>query len=103
MEGGCVGPPFRHSGCACRFTISTPFSHLAPTCRQRLHLWAAGVARATGYRDDIDQVCEAAFKGKLEYNEQRPHQALNGLTPERVLQNHRKQQSPLISGTNSGG
>ena len=52
--------------------------------------------------DDIDQVCEAAFKWKLEYNEQRPHQALNGLTPERVLQNHRKQQSPLISGTNSG-
>ena len=32
-----------------------------------------------------------------------PHQALNGLTPELVLQNHRKQQSLLISGTNSGG
>ena len=53
--------------------------------------------------DDIDQVCEAAFEWKLEYNEQRPHQALNGLTPELVLQNHRKQQSLLISGTNSGG
>ena len=41
MEGCCGGPPFRHSGCACRFTISTSFSHLAPegnvrTCSQQV-------------------------------------------------------------------
>ena len=45
------GTASRHSGFACLFTISMPFSHLAPTCRQRPHLLAAGVARATGYRE----------------------------------------------------
>ena len=28
MEGCCGGPPSRHSGFACRFTISTSFSHM---------------------------------------------------------------------------
>jgi hypothetical protein len=45
------GTASRHSGFACLFTISTPFSHLVSTCRQRPHLLAAGVARATGYRE----------------------------------------------------
>jgi len=41
MEGCCGGPSFRHNGCACRFTISTSFSHLAPegkvrTCSQQV-------------------------------------------------------------------
>ena len=47
------GTASRHSGFACFFTISTPFSHLAPTRRQRPHLLAAGVAIATGYREPI--------------------------------------------------
>ena len=45
------GAASRHTSFACFFTISTPFSHLAPTRRQRPQLLAAGVAIATGYRD----------------------------------------------------
>jgi hypothetical protein len=45
------GAASRHTSFACFFTISTPFSHLAPTRRQRPHLLAAGVAIATGYRE----------------------------------------------------
>jgi putative transposase len=53
--------------------------------------------------DKLDSVRELSSQWKIQYNEQRPHQSLNGLTPELVLRNYKKKLSLLQGGTNSGG
>ncbi|MBF0243232.1 MAG: transposase [Desulfamplus sp.] len=45
----------------------------------------------------IEEVRQLANQWKMQYNQERPHQALNGLTPNMVLKNYFNTHSLLLS------
>lgn len=48
--------------------------------------------------EDLEQVRESSWQWIIEYNEERPHQALNGITPDMALQRYREDHSLLSNG-----
>ena len=52
--------------------------------------------------EDLDQVRESSYKWRIEYNEERPHQSLKGLTPDMVLRSYREQSSLLTKCSSPG-